>query len=733
MQCPTCQRTWPDEFKVCPTCGITLKAEMGEGASGAIAQAGGVASGSRGVAVGGDVEGGIRIHYHIPEVPALQVPIRIFHNLPQPDYVRFVGREDELSRIRELLSPANRAWIIVIDGIGGIGKSALALEVAHRYLRDYSRLPGEECFEAIIWVSAKETTLTGNGIVPRQHAIRKLDNIYTAISIALDREEISRARPEERDAVVRRALTRQRTLLIIDNLETIDDRQVNEFLHELPAPTKCIVTTRHRIDVAYPVRLTGMSKEEGQALIAQECVKKDVTLNENEAKVLYERTGGVPLAIVWSVAQMGAGHRAEVVLNRLGQPTGDIARFCFEEAVDRICDTDAKKLLMALSLFATSASRDALGYVADLDADVLSWDEELALLEKLSLINRGRSGRFWMLPLTREYVVATLLSGSATAIELRNRQVEYYLKYIPRPASIQPYSTEIVAQVKNEVHNVLDLLEWCKDQGEQHYLLELFLRIHHLLGVFGYLSTREYWGHHAIQAAKVPGVTAHLGILYVAMGWLYIKRGDLARARRYLERGITFSRQNNDCEAEYLAMRYLGRLDSLEGDAVRALQTYLNALTMAMAGGYEAVVAGINADLSYWHMQHGTLEEAEKHVKAAIDGFEELNDIVRASDRTIMLANILVRQGKFSEAEKYLLPSLQHLEKDLRQPEAVAAGYACLAHICAEQGNRVEAIKCCNRAEQIYDRIGMREETFPIGLPEICDSEDEVINEAATF
>ncbi len=61
MQCPNCKRAWPDEFNLCPMCGVTLKAEMGEGASGAIAQAGGVAAGAGGVAVGGDVHGNVYV------------------------------------------------------------------------------------------------------------------------------------------------------------------------------------------------------------------------------------------------------------------------------------------------------------------------------------------------------------------------------------------------------------------------------------------------------------------------------------------------------------------------------------------------------------------------------------------------------------------------------------------------------------------------------------------------
>lgn len=192
---------------------------------------------------------------------------KILQNLPQPDYDQFVGREKELEDLHVLLSPKSRHFLITIDGIGGIGKSALALEAAHYYLRNYDRLPVEERFDAIIWTTAKRTVLTSDGTVVRRQSLRNLDDLYSVIAITLQREDITRARSEEQDETVREALTRQRTLLIVDNLETIDDEQLLLFLRELPAPTKAIVTTRHRIDVAYSIRLAGMPFKDALQLI----------------------------------------------------------------------------------------------------------------------------------------------------------------------------------------------------------------------------------------------------------------------------------------------------------------------------------------------------------------------------------------------------------------------------------------------------------------------------------
>ena len=334
-------------------------------------------------------------------LPALPPPAKVLHNLPNPDYVRFVGRDLELARLRELLASENRVWVVVIDGIGGIGKSALALETAYRYLNDFDQLPAEERFPAIIWTSAKVEFLTADGIVPRQQVTRKLEDIYRDIADVLQREEITRARPEDQDRLVARALARQRALLIVDNLETIDDERVNAFLQDLPAPTKCIVTTRHRIDVAYPIRLTTMSREDAMALIAQECEEKGVEFSSENVDLLYRRTGGVPLAMVWSIAQMGYGYGVETVLRRLGDAgKNNIATYCFRGALQRIRSKPSHQLLLAISCFAVDASRDGLGYVADLsEADR---DEGLVELDRLSLVNKN-AGRFSLLPLTKGF------------------------------------------------------------------------------------------------------------------------------------------------------------------------------------------------------------------------------------------------------------------------------------------------------------------------------------------
>lgn len=70
------------------------------------------------------------------------VPTR-YHNLPNSGVVEFVGRNRELEQIHEMLQQNNLLAITAIAGMGGVGKTELALQYALNHLTTY---PGGICW-----------------------------------------------------------------------------------------------------------------------------------------------------------------------------------------------------------------------------------------------------------------------------------------------------------------------------------------------------------------------------------------------------------------------------------------------------------------------------------------------------------------------------------------------------------------------------------------------------------
>src|SRR5215207_841715 len=163
----------------------------------------------------------------------------VTHNLPRRQHQRLIGREREMGEIRNFLSPRHRVGVVCISGGGGVGKTALALEVAHFCYENGTSLPSHERFDAIIWVTAKSIELLATGQVQRQPTFTDLDGIYRAIADLLDIPVIFRtATQAQKNISVTRLLAQKRILLMLDNLEDVDDQELMVFLRELPAPSK---------------------------------------------------------------------------------------------------------------------------------------------------------------------------------------------------------------------------------------------------------------------------------------------------------------------------------------------------------------------------------------------------------------------------------------------------------------------------------------------------------------
>jgi len=222
--------------------------------------------------------------------------------LPNQPY--FFGREKELAIIADAISPDSRTWGALIDGPGGIGKTALAIRAAH--------VAPETLFERKIFITAKVRELTPEGEKPLVDFSR--DNYFSMLNelaLELGEERIPRLAFDERANPLRMAMAGKKTLIVFDNLETLseDERtRLFQFLSRLPEGNKAIVTSRRRADVdARVIRLDRLAADEALQLMSELAKNNSRLARENEKarRDLYEITNGNPLLIKWVCGQLG--------------------------------------------------------------------------------------------------------------------------------------------------------------------------------------------------------------------------------------------------------------------------------------------------------------------------------------------------------------------------------------------------------------------------------------------
>ncbi len=322
----------------------------------------------------------------------LDVQSNVFGNLPQmpPHYVQRPALQQE---IQEKLLDRNHP-IITLHGRGGIGKTSLALWVAHE-LATHSQPP----FSCIVWFSARDVDLRPSGPSQVRAAVFDLRSICQAYGklFGIDQSEASFARvlqSPETDGTGR--------LLVFDNFETLSDaRQVHKFLDtHAHLPNKVLITSRERAFKAdWPIEVRGMEYGEAKNLLL--LVGRDLgiegVLSEQVIRSIFEHTDGHPY-VMRLVAGEIAKEGCYVPPTMLLPKRFDIVSAVFERSFNKLSQ-DGKWVYLLVSNWRSAVSELALTVVcAERDVDADAGADEC---DRLSLITSELgpdSGYFYWAP-----------------------------------------------------------------------------------------------------------------------------------------------------------------------------------------------------------------------------------------------------------------------------------------------------------------------------------------------
>lgn len=274
--------------------------------------------------------------------------------LDLPTYSKLIGVEELTQTLIDVLTGENDHFILALDGLGGMGKTALADKVA----RDLIDQMG---FEEIAWTTAKQTHLSSLGRLKVESGRPALTFPILLEKLA-DQFGVSNEDPMtqlKKQQIVKNHLRERSCLIIVDNLETVADyRSLLPQLRANQNPSKFLLTSRLRLfdepDV-FSISLKELPMESAFELLREEASRTGFTAltesTDEELKKIYDVVGGHPLALKLVVGQLRFRSLPRV-LGRFetgGQKSPDkLFDYIYQEIWETL-DDDGKMTLLALS------------------------------------------------------------------------------------------------------------------------------------------------------------------------------------------------------------------------------------------------------------------------------------------------------------------------------------------------------------------------------------------------
>ncbi len=637
--------------------------------------------------------------------PHCPLPKPTGNSLPREGF--FVGRDAERKIIAEALLPESRTWGALIDGPGGIGKTALAIKAAHE--------APEVFFECKIFISAKVRELTSDGEKPltdftRPTYLAMLDELGKE----LGEENLERLAPDERPNVLRIALAGKKALIVFDNLETLpeDERtRLFQFLSRLPDGNKAIVTSRRRTDVdARIVRLDRLSRDEAMELIV-ELEKKYPKLaraSEQERDDLYGMTQGNPLLIRWISGQLGReGSQCRTIADACAfiekAPKGnDPLEYIFGDLL-KTFSPDQTLVLGALTYFTKPAKLEWLSQMTGIPERAAETALE-DLTDRAILISDLESRTYYLPPLAAQFIKTRRPEAvSQTGGELVNRAYALAMEY---GGQSKDYEKFPMLEVEWEF---ISAALPCLLMGDNDQLQAVCTQLVQFLNFTGRWDEILWLTRVAEEKAIEDGNKEQAGRRAYDAAAVYYGRNQSAEVLGCVSR-VSEYWQNSTYRNKAIVFRVRGMGHELKKEYPAAVTAYQESLEIFRSIFSESSdVAAMLNSLASAEKENKDYNAAERNYRAALHIVKKIKDDEGIAICTGNLSVLALDREQWVDAESLARESLLLAEKIGRQ-ELIAADCQSLAKALLRQNkNLEEALQFACRAVEISSHLRQSE------------------------
>lgn len=467
-------------------------------------------------------------------------------NFP-PQVTRFFGREGEIAQLCAMLQPGRKesTRLVTVLGLGGSGKTRLALQVAAGLAAPYNKavwfVSLADCEDAKLVVRAIADSL---GILPSE-AVTPLDQLKSFF-----------------------ASSKEESLLILDNLEQLGDdgSQVVKSLLTDIGNLRVLATSRQALGISgeklfpllplpTPVDIYNFDSVASSPAVQLFVDRASAARNqfaltlENSAVIgaLSEKLDGIPLAIELAATWAGIlsptqllgriEHRFDLLVNKKKDATQRhrSLRAVLESAY-LLLPADVQEFFAELSVFRGGASIEAIEAITThtFVPDALSQLREHALI----FIQEIQSDvyRYFMLETVREY--ASELLGDKVE-ELRRKHLNYFAQLAEQihPANHTPRYPEVLNAIESEQANIRAALDFalegeCEDPEVLQIALRMVADLRPFYGVRAHSAEGLRYTQRALDRASCGASEFDIARATLSLGFLQHNQGKYPEAKK---------------------------------------------------------------------------------------------------------------------------------------------------------------------------------------------------------
>lgn len=640
-----------------------------------------------------------------------------FHQKPASHHMpisstALLGRDPELAAMEKIFDDP-QCRLLTLTGIGGIGKTRLAIEFASHQCRRFH--------DRVYFVSLA--------------SVKSAESIIPTVAEALGFSFSGPADLKEQLIGYMASTLRQSALLVLDNLEHLIVKSTeavgltSELLERIPS-LKILATSRERLNLhgewmyelhglpVPPVDFTGKLDDYGAAALFIQRVRHiqpDFDIGESESLELARicrLVEGVPLAIELAAAWTGMltcgeiAHEIEVNLDFLAASMHDLPerhrslRASFDHSWKLLSDAE-RRILIRLSIFQGGFDRVAAEEVTGATLPML------ASLVSKSLVRRTEAGRYSLHEAIRQFALSHLEEDAPCFQQTRDRHCEYYLEFAAAHESKLKSGLQqsTMRKLTGEVDNLRAAWDW----GIKHRKFELLGKAVRTIGWYYEVSSmiREGIDQLELLVDVLRGETRDaqmdrtLGTSLMHQGLLHLRSGQFGRAQELYDQSIEILRAVDAQALLADALAFSATIKHLNGDYLESKRLATEGLEYARACRDEWFTAFGLFTLGRVDSLMGDYQKGYNQMQAGLVFWRKIGDPHSISLGLNFLVDAQIALKRYEEAKAGMTESVALCEKTQNR-WGMGTAYRYLGLAMMADGQYDEARECFQKSLEVF-------------------------------